>query len=249
MSTHENTSLRVLLVYDIVHLAHLVPHRYTDVGDVNEIQVQILLFQGCSKLLRSGVAKVMHMSTQHVGRSRGLVPPPPREFFFTNYVCANSSCVNTFLVDIGMTSGHFKWVLEKAIETLAKSCCACQAILHLCTHGYSLTHPGEESMWTLSDHSNVILADAVLKSSQCLLLHYIIPLKLCSLCFHVLALQANLSQRTVLNLHTSSEFLEQNGIKHILSAPYHPSSNDLAEYFVQKFKRVVIYPHDNFSDL
>ena len=82
-----------------------------------------------------------------------MVPPTSTGIFFSNYMCANSSCVNTSLVDVGMTSGYFEWALEKAIETLAKSCCACQAFLHLCTHGYSLTHPGEESMWTLPDHS------------------------------------------------------------------------------------------------
>jgi len=38
---------------------------------------------------------------------------------------------------------------------------------------------------------------------------------------------------------TSSEFtqfLEGNHIKHILSAPYHPASNGLAEHFVQILK-------------
>ena len=33
-----------------------------------------------------------------------------------------------------------------------------------------------------------------------------------------------------------AQFLRRNGIRHILSAPYHPSSNGLAERFVQTFK-------------
>ena len=36
-----------------------------------------------------------------------------------------------------------------------------------------------------------------------------------------------------------AQFLRQHGIKHILSAPYHPSSNGLAERFVQTFKRAM----------
>ena len=41
---------------------------------------------------------------------------------------------------------------------------------------------------------------------------------------------------------TSAEFLhfmEQNGIKHITSAPYHPSTNGQAELTVQTFKRAM----------
>ena len=33
-----------------------------------------------------------------------------------------------------------------------------------------------------------------------------------------------------------TQFLKRNGIKHILSPAYHPSSNGLAESFVQTFK-------------
>ena len=36
-----------------------------------------------------------------------------------------------------------------------------------------------------------------------------------------------------------SQFMRGNGIKHIRSAPYHPSSNGLAERFVQTFKRAM----------
>ena len=36
-----------------------------------------------------------------------------------------------------------------------------------------------------------------------------------------------------------SEFLQENGVKHIRSAPYHPASNGLAERFVRSFKEAM----------
>ncbi len=43
-------------------------------------------------------------------------------------------------------------------------------------------------------------------------------------------------------------FMKQHGIKHIKSAPYHPSTNGLAERFVQTFKNAMrASEHDGFS--
>ena len=37
-----------------------------------------------------------------------------------------------------------------------------------------------------------------------------------------------------------TQFLKSNGVKHIKSAPYHPSTNGIAERFVQSFKRAML---------
>ena len=39
-----------------------------------------------------------------------------------------------------------------------------------------------------------------------------------------------------------SSFLKSNGVKHIMSAPYHPSSNGLAEHFIKTFKKAMKNP-------
>ncbi len=36
-----------------------------------------------------------------------------------------------------------------------------------------------------------------------------------------------------------SEFLKQNGVKHVRCNPYHPASNGLAEKFVRSFKQAM----------
>ena len=49
---------------------------------------------------------------------------------------------------------------------------------------------------------------------------------------------AGVRQRTA--IYQFAQFLKDHGIKHILLAPYHPSSNGLAERFVRTFKRAMI---------
>ena len=36
-----------------------------------------------------------------------------------------------------------------------------------------------------------------------------------------------------------TQFLKENGVKHIRCSPYHPASNGLAERFIQSFKKAV----------
>ena len=46
--------------------------------------------------------------------------------------------------------------------------------------------------------------------------------------------------------HEFGEFCKVNGIRHIRSAPYHPSTNGEAERFVQVFKRA-LRPQDGIK--
>jgi len=56
---------------------------------------------------------------------------------------------------------------------------------------------------------------------------------------HGLPCQIVSDNRAQFTLYHFTEFLKQNGIKHICSAPYHPATNGEAELFVQTFKHAM----------
>ena len=149
---------------------------------------------------------------------------------------------------------YFWWSgLDKAIEDLAKSCSVCQSLQ--ATPAAAPLHPWvwPDSPWKrihvdfagpFQGKMFFILVDAHSKWPE------------------VITMPSTTSQATIEALRsvfsrfglpdqlasdngpqfTSEEFalfLKQNGIKHIRSAPYHPSSNGLAERFVQTFKRAM----------
>ena len=62
---------------------------------------------------------------------------------------------------------------------------------------------------------------------------------------HRLPLKIVTDNGTAFTSNEFRQFMEQNGIKHVTSAPYHPSSNGLAERAVQTFKRAI----ERMSDL
>ena len=62
---------------------------------------------------------------------------------------------------------------------------------------------------------------------------------------HGLPLKIVTDNGTAFTSNEFRQFMEQNGIKHVTSAPYHPSSNGLAERAVQTFKRAI----ERMSDL
>ena len=60
-----------------------------------------------------------------------------------------------------------------------------------------------------------------------------------SFCTHAIPEQIVYDNGTQFTSLEFGEFLKKNGIKHMLSAPYHPATNGEAERFVQTFKHVL----------
>ena len=146
---------------------------------------------------------------------------------------------------------YFWWIgLDKDIENLGKSCENCQAVksnptaapLHpwvwpnvpwTCIHvDYAGPFLGKMFVVVVDAHSkrpevqvmNSTTSQSTIEALRTLLGRYGLPTQL---------VFDNGSQ------FISSEFvhfLRANGIKHILGAPYHPSSNVLAERFVQTMR-------------
>ena len=83
------------------------------------------------------------------------------------------------------------------------------------------------SKWTEAVPMTTITASRTIKALQALFARYGLPEQLVS---------DNGPQFTSDDF---AQFMRANGIKHILCAPYHPSSNGLAERFIQTFKRVM----------
>ena len=153
-----------------------------------------------------------------------------------------------------MARSHFWWPgLDKAIEELAHSCLSCQSVksapavtpLHpwvwptrpwqrvhvdfagpFCNRMF-LILVDAHSKWPEVIEMPSTSAEKTVEVLRFLFASYSLPEQLVS---------DNGPQFT---FETFQEFMKQNGVKHILCSPYHPSSNGLAERFVRTFKESV----------
>jgi len=144
-----------------------------------------------------------------------------------------------------MARSYFCWSsLDKAVEELVRSCSACQAIqaapcscspasldVARCTFNVDFAGPfsgnmcfivvGAQSEWL----EGIIMSSTTAQHTiEALWPHYGLPEQLVS---------DNGQQFTSQEF---AKFMKRNGIKHIFCSPYHPSSNCIAEWFVQTFK-------------
>ena len=149
---------------------------------------------------------------------------------------------------------YFWWSgLEKDIEDLAKSCSACQA--NKSAPAVALLHP-----WIWPDAPWKRIHVDFAGPFHCKMFFIIVDAH--SKWPEVVMMSSTTSQSTMEALRSTfsqfglpeqlvsdngpqftseefAQFMRGNGIKHILCAPYHPSSNGLAERFVQIFKRAM----------
>ena len=149
---------------------------------------------------------------------------------------------------------YFWWPkLDKEIEDQAKNCRACQAVRH--TPVSSPVHP-----WTWPSqpwqrvHMDLagpflgkmycVIVDAHSKWPEVFELTTTTSSKIIELCRQLFASYGLPHQIVTDNgpQFVSDEFelfLKHNGIKHLKSAPYHPSTNGEAERFIQTFKKAM----------
>jgi hypothetical protein len=149
---------------------------------------------------------------------------------------------------------HFWWKgLDSDIELLAKECKACQA-----NHNQPAITPLHPWIWPdapwkrlhadfagpFEGHMLFVLVDAHSKWPEVQIMKSTTAEKTIEVLRSVFARQGLPEQLVTDNgpQFISTEFkafLKANGIKHILSAPYHPASNGLAERFIQTLKRTL----------
>ena len=149
---------------------------------------------------------------------------------------------------------YFWWSgLDKDSEDLAKSCSACQALKS--SPAVALLHPwiwtdtpwkwihvdfagpfyGKMFFFVVDAHSKwpeVVMmssttSQSTIETLRSIFAYYGVPEQLVS------------DNGPQFISEEFSHFVQENGIKHVLCAPYHPPSNGLAERFVQTFKRAM----------
>ena len=143
--------------------------------------------------------------------------------------------------------------MDSAIEDLVKKCHACQETRAMPTA--APLHPWEQTAqpWSrlhldfagpFCGHMFLVLVDSHSKWMDIQIMHSITSEKTIEKLGIIFATHG-LPQKIVTDngpSFTSKEFedfMQRNGIKHVKSAPYHPSTNGLAERAVQSFKQAL----------
>ena len=147
---------------------------------------------------------------------------------------------------------YFWWSgLDEDIERTAKSCSACQAAkssppvvpLHSCVwpdapwkrFHIDFAEPFFGKMFLVAVDAHSKWPEVVMMSNTTSQLTIEVLWSL--FCQYGLPEQLVSDSGPQFTSEEFAQFTKTNGIKHILCAPYHPSSNKLAEKFVQTFKR------------
>lgn len=181
---------------------------------------------------------------------RVIIPPPLREKVLTELHTGHCGMVR--MKEIARS--YFWWPgLDAAIEEKAGSCSECQKLRNL--PQLAPLHPWDwpEEPWQrvhidfagpLENHMFLVVVDAHSKWPE------------------VAVMKSTSSERTIEELRSIfsrfglpqqlvsdngpqlvseefKKFMEENGIQHIKSAPYHPATNGLAERFVQTMKQAL----------
>ena len=152
-----------------------------------------------------------------------------------------------------MARSYFWWSgLDKAVEGLSKSCSACQSL-----QAAPAAAPLHTWLWPDAPWKQIhvdfagpflgimffIIVDAhskwpeVIMMSSTIAQHTIETLQ--SIFSHFELPEQLATDGPQFTSHEFAEFMKGNGIKHIFSSPYHPSSNGLAERFIRTFKRAM----------
>ena len=180
--------------------------------------------------------------------SRVVVPPPGRQFVLEEL---HDSHLGASKMK-SLARAYIWWPkLDSDIESLTRACTACQQTSALPSK--APLHPWEwpSQPWSrlhldfagpFLGHMYLVIVDAHSKWLDVQLMNSITSETTIAKLKDIFATHG-LPQKIVTDNGTSftsstfKAFLEQNGIKHICSAPYHPSSNGLAERAVQTFKQ------------
>lgn len=179
--------------------------------------------------------------------SRLVIPPPGRKFLLEQLHESHPGLTRMK----SLARGYLWWPsLDSDIEAFVKDCHTCQssrpqpplAPVHfwdIPQHPWNRLHL--DFAGPFLGHMYLILVDAHSKWIDVVLMntitsHNTIEKLMSIFATHGLPKTIVTDNGTTFTSHEFQQFLRDNGIRHVTSAPYHPSTNGLAERAVQTFK-------------